>query len=388
MKGFTMSQAKSATTISTSHTPTIYQKLPDQTIRLLSLHPGSGGDLLEADFTLLFLPNPPNQDVQTYEALSYTWGEPIFSQSILCDMFTIPITQNLFEALVHLRDEDTVRTIWVDAICINQKDNLEKAIQIPLMRSIYTQAQHVIIWIGVEDESTKLAVGLIRTAATCTRKEIAAHRLAHEEAETENSGLRRIDREPWTEEELKQWGLPSDRGIDYKAFNHFCDREWFSRVWTKQEAIFAISATMFIGEEHLDWLHFILAMQFFVLKRLSPTKLAKELILTCMASRAWSASSTPLFYNLEFLLPSTRNLKASEPRDNIYGILGLAKKDWYGRGILIDYEKPVKELFTQTTRYLISRSYDVGFSLNVLSFVGHPWPQFKSLDGPEELPGV
>jgi hypothetical protein len=247
------------------------------------------------------------------------------------------------------------------------------------MRSIYTHAQHVVIWIGLEDESTKLALGLIRTAAACARKEIATphrYRLAHGEAKPVNSGLRRIDREPWTEEKLKQWGLPSAGGTDYKAFRHFCDREWFSRVWTKQEAIFAISATMFIGEERLDWLHFILAIEFFIFKRLPTSNLTNELNLTCMASRAWSASSTPRFYNLETLLSSTRNLKASELRDKIHGVLGLAKKDKYGRGILIDYEKPVKELFTQTTRYLISRSYDVGFSLKVLSFVGHPWPQF------------
>jgi len=110
-----------------------------------------------------------------------------------------------------LRDQDAARTIWVDAICINQKDNVVKATQIPLMRSIYTQAQHVIIWLGLEGESTKLALALFRTAAACAQEEIAAHQLAQEEAGIENSGLRRIDREPWTEGKLRRWDLPPAR---------------------------------------------------------------------------------------------------------------------------------------------------------------------------------
>jgi hypothetical protein len=54
-----MSQPQSARTISTSHATTIYQKLPDQTIRLVPLHPGRRGDMPEADFTLCsFLTRP------------------------------------------------------------------------------------------------------------------------------------------------------------------------------------------------------------------------------------------------------------------------------------------------------------------------------------------
>jgi hypothetical protein len=43
--------------------------------------------------------------------------------------------------------------IWIDALCINQSDNVEKAIQVPLMGSIYTNARQVIVWLGLEEES-------------------------------------------------------------------------------------------------------------------------------------------------------------------------------------------------------------------------------------------
>jgi hypothetical protein len=39
-------------------------------------------------------------------------------------------------------------TIWVDSICINQEDEVEKSCQIPLVATIYSRAESVIIWLG------------------------------------------------------------------------------------------------------------------------------------------------------------------------------------------------------------------------------------------------
>jgi hypothetical protein len=41
-----------------------------------------------------------------------------------------------------------VRVLWLDAICINQEDNAEKSIQVPLMRQIYQQASQVCVYLG------------------------------------------------------------------------------------------------------------------------------------------------------------------------------------------------------------------------------------------------
>jgi hypothetical protein len=61
--------------------------------------------------------------------------------------------------LWNLRRPDSERILWVDALCINQSDPLEKAKQIPLMSRIYEQANSVIIWLG---EPTKYSSEAMR----------------------------------------------------------------------------------------------------------------------------------------------------------------------------------------------------------------------------------
>src|SRR5699024_9944047 len=83
-----------------------------------------------------------------YGALSYVWGIDVKPQSIMLDGCTFPVTSNLHAALINLRDHQIDRVLWVDAISINQDDQDEKSKQIPLMRTIYAQAAHVIVWLG------------------------------------------------------------------------------------------------------------------------------------------------------------------------------------------------------------------------------------------------
>jgi hypothetical protein len=67
------------------------------------------------------------QDLIDFEALSYSWGRPAFSSSILCNGVEVPITPNLADALFHFRLPAAERFLWVDALCINQLDLTEKA---------------------------------------------------------------------------------------------------------------------------------------------------------------------------------------------------------------------------------------------------------------------
>jgi hypothetical protein len=122
-------------------------------------------------------PQSPPEDVPLvpYEALSYTWGEDQFARHIICDNFPIAITQNLFEALHQFRKQDTDRSLWIDALCINQPDNEEKEYQIPLIKRIYARATCVLIWLGLPDKFTEDALLLIDCAAGLLRKETGKH---------------------------------------------------------------------------------------------------------------------------------------------------------------------------------------------------------------------
>lgn len=105
-----------------------------------------------------------------YEALSYTWGGDSKPRHIICNNLQIDITESLFEALHQFRKQDRNRSMWVDALCINQSDD-EKSSQIPLMKHIYARATCVLIWLGLPDEFTEDALSLVDRAAGLLRKE-------------------------------------------------------------------------------------------------------------------------------------------------------------------------------------------------------------------------
>lgn len=58
-----------------------------------------------------------------YEALSYVWGIKGSADPIWLNGHQFELTENLHEALVHLRRPDEDRVLWVDAICIDQRHN-------------------------------------------------------------------------------------------------------------------------------------------------------------------------------------------------------------------------------------------------------------------------
>jgi hypothetical protein len=86
-----------------------------------------------------------------YVALSYTWGDASVTREIFVDDIPVSVTVNLYAALLQLRDHSRVRQgfrIWVDALCINQADLVERAVQVARMKEIYERAWHVVVWLG------------------------------------------------------------------------------------------------------------------------------------------------------------------------------------------------------------------------------------------------
>lgn len=91
----------------------------------------------------------PDED-HLFDALSYCWGSPEKTHSISVDSLGLLITSNLHAALSHLRNRSFDRILWIDAVCINQADEHEKAQQIGHMYNIYSCASCVHIWLGDE----------------------------------------------------------------------------------------------------------------------------------------------------------------------------------------------------------------------------------------------
>lgn len=121
----------------------------------------------------------PGQGPYLYEALSYVWGseegkQPIYIQdsddkvgnSSSGKPRCLHVTANLHAALSHIRDCLSDRVLWIDAICINQKDMIEKGQQVRFMAKIYASANRVTVWLGEAASDTDGAFeALCRAAA-------------------------------------------------------------------------------------------------------------------------------------------------------------------------------------------------------------------------------
>jgi hypothetical protein len=110
------------------------------------------------------------QAIRPYEALSYFWGSNDKTESItIVDDRNgdqeLAITPNLHAALEQLQDRDIPRVIWLDAVCIDQSEKVEKGHQIPLMAEIYARANRVIVWLGETSSESSEALEAIRLAA-------------------------------------------------------------------------------------------------------------------------------------------------------------------------------------------------------------------------------
>jgi len=143
-----------------------------------------------------------------YEALSYVWGpkhneQLIYIQSDDKINRRFPVRANLYAALSHLRDRFMERTIWIDAICINQKDHDEKGRQVQSMAKIFAKASRVIVWLGEAADDSDQALVDIRMAA--------------EEQHT-NSAI---------DETHQQTNQP--------AILKLLERPWFQRIWVREQ---------------------------------------------------------------------------------------------------------------------------------------------------------
>lgn len=133
----------------------------DRQIRLLELSNGFDPD--ECLAGTLRVVDIDADDSLPYVALSYTWGQPSFTERVVLDgTHVLNITPNLAAALRRFRYASALKWIWIDAICINQRDDDEKTIQIPLMADIYRDASRVMVWLGNRIEDAELLQSIKR----------------------------------------------------------------------------------------------------------------------------------------------------------------------------------------------------------------------------------
>jgi hypothetical protein len=130
----------------------------DSQIRLLILLPGKFSAKIHIRLHVVELTTEKHPK---YEALSYDWGsteDPIEIFVGSSARYTLAVTQNLAHALLYLRYRDRERILWIDAICVKQKDLKERGQQVKLMGNIFPMAERVIVWPSEEENDSQIAL--------------------------------------------------------------------------------------------------------------------------------------------------------------------------------------------------------------------------------------
>lgn len=270
---------------------------------------------------------------RSYEALSYTWGNP--SDTTPCDLNGLPhqITKNLEAALKQLRWRSRSRYLWVDALCINQQDTLERNHQVPLMKRIYESAARTLVWLGPPSPDSDTAMNLLSHVANISApNEYVAKSLMH-----------KADQHKW------------------EAVARLISRPWFRRVWIRQEVAVAQDIDVLCGSKRLQWDIFMDSCDVLIAHFEDPDNMALQLRSLARAfvpldtlGRVCAEIKVHDRLELEYLVSISCDADASDARDKVYGMLALAGDQV--TDIPVDYRLTASDVFKHTTIALLKPS--------------------------------
>ncbi|KAH7389105.1 heterokaryon incompatibility protein-domain-containing protein [Cadophora sp. MPI-SDFR-AT-0126] len=302
-------------------------------IRSLILESLTSGEDIQCTTTTISLLSPP-----IYEALSYVWGDANIRETITFNGIPTEVTKNLHTALAYLRLPNKPRHLWVDALCINQQDIEERNSQVAMMGEVYASAKPVLIWLGEADEDSDEAFTLMSKVSS--DKDIA-------------------------------------EDISQKLFSFYMqliEREWFTRLWTIQELVLA-SHDPLVGCGHIwtTWSTLLGAWQKIALIEFTkmgmvifpdnvnaqgndsslpkttgvrPSGIRIDLLNNLRSSVLESKGSS-----LRDLILNTNSANATEPRDRIYGLLGMLDPS-ARQEITVDYGRPIGTIFAEAVSHV------------------------------------
>ncbi|KAK4446763.1 heterokaryon incompatibility protein-domain-containing protein [Podospora aff. communis PSN243] len=313
-------------------------------IRLLRLQP-SEREGSSIHCSLFHYSQPLNNKFQRsdlYEALSYVWGNALERRRIFVDGFQFEVTWNLHRALEHLRHPVLERILWVDAVCIDQQNDDEKAHQVASMASIYARANRVVVWLGDDTHGGEVALEAIRVA----NPKALSYGTSGDDQELGRTLVLRLLKNPW-----------------------------FERMWVLQEVAAARQVIMKCGHAEIDGVAFCsgldsLGVSSDIDSSLKATiRTATHLIRAAPWRSRNLASVSAERFSLDIgplaeLVDMYRNRKATDCRDKIFALLGMSNDNWQGKNarIVADYRSSWDAICEQFFQSLYSREIST-----------HPW---------------
>jgi hypothetical protein len=408
-----------------------YEPMPTaSSIRLLKIHP------LESLDTTLDVYRPLRcsivvkdlQEFPQYDALSYTWGSPLGLSNVKqdltpseawsiqafdidCNDQPVSVTRNLYMAMLALRLWHSAQIgragmasfsngkfeslrfdgsdcyfsdfIWIDQLCINQTDILERNSQVKLMAQIYKQAQYVPAWLGDYDDSIKDVWNVSARLYSLGSSNVHKYRSFN-----------------IFEDSYGTIGVPDISSNQWLGLYSFLNRSWFQRSWVVQEIALAKQPYFFCTGVVFNFTAIAGICEFLyesgwyiqLINRVEH-ELSRNVNATSALTTKLDYIPNPLFFRgiirlrheigiqtfpelqtgydwkpvqLIDLLDRFRTSRATDARDKIYAFIGLFK-ELARQGLTEltpDYGKSVPEVYIEATTHTITTARN----LNCLSY--------------------
>lgn len=321
-------------------------------IRVLRLHEAVfRSDVVVAELVTVNIrdANRPN-----FGALSYHWGNPVFGHAIVCNGKRLSVNASLHACLKRHRSDwlQKPEFLWVDAICINQKDTNELNQQLLLMGDIYRGAQTVFIDFGDVQKEWYLGYDLM------LRVRVIRRMLNERVEDLVDEGLQ------------ERVGLPPFSHVLWHNFGVIFTSSWLQRTWTIQEAVLAKEIRCRYGRFNFEW-DAMVSMSHMMGLQIRRIPLHQQMIGMLNFDRI-------LRIRLEFkarllrpmqLLWRTRDCEVSNPRDKVIGLLGMLMPPLTKDKFEPDYAWPTEELFYHFAKYVL-RNFGFSDRAALLSFAG------------------
>jgi hypothetical protein len=338
---------------------------PSNEIRLVTLHPAlnDGYDII------CTLQSVSLDNVGEFEALSYVWGSPGRKISILLENQEFEVTQNLAHAMRHLRPASSnkfeARTLWIDAICIDQQNIDERNQQVRRMDIIYKRAKQVVVWLGNYSEpEDELVVfpeewGFQKLKPGSFESTEEAFKLARDLARSYDFESDKFDLSVHPSDNFCTWGY---------LCQLFC-RPWYTRLWVFQEVNLARQALMLCGECTIDWNELLRAARAMyasigsTISSIRNQQIRRSVLVLDSAKKGFNLHPTKReIGNLIVLMKKTNTSNCEDPRDKLIGLIGVMPEADRA-DIEADYSKSVDQVYSDWAWKRITRRH----RLDVLS---------------------
>ncbi|KAK4161022.1 heterokaryon incompatibility protein-domain-containing protein [Cladorrhinum sp. PSN259] len=334
-------------------------------IRILTLLPGSFDDdlVVRLHATNLSQTNRPQ-----YEALSYVWGLPkiesphqimvMTGDLDVAYMCPLDVTEHLDSALRHLRYPDTARTLWIDAICIDQNNLEERNSQVANMASVYKLAVRVVVWLGPEADDSGLAMWMINDISSKVTVNWVSYTLAPATA-LKSDELHWVDSDcplPYPERELC-------------AIEKLFQRPWFSRLWVIQEVRLTTAEVVVIcGFTSVSWKLFLNSSFVLYFKGGQRPVLLDDLGSQGFLQRLTTMHDPAVTLHLPYLLQIASYLQCTDNRDRVYALVPLTSFTLKQLNITPDYSATLLTVYRSLVLHYIEFFGDLDI---ITSLVGN-----------------